>query len=110
MCHLPEWLQEQILDSRAVKALIEFAERISEMYDMRSIGQKFTKGMLLPDNIKSSIEDSRERQAEIAKVADDLVDMNMGYAGLTDATWILPTANSMLGDGDFGGFDGIAVS
>ena len=106
---LPQWLQEQILDSSVVQALIESAARTANLYDIRSVSQDFVKNMLLPDNIKISIEDSRDAKAVMAEVTHDLVDVSMVYTGLAAAVLVLPTVNSMLGDGAFGGFDGIAV-
>jgi|GEM_PF-3517009 len=116
---LPEWLQNQVLNSTPIKGLIESAEQMAAIYDIKSIQDIVTK-MLSPE-AQSPVDGAEYDLYEKAQISDmrpiEPIDMSMLYKDATVTGWILPTVgmesgNMFVGDAAFNGlghFHGIEL-
>ena len=119
---LPEWLQEQILNSIPIRTLIEITEQTYSAYEIQSIFNYFTKSNSINSN-KDSVyqtEDNINKKVTISFSSDDnLVDTSMVLDEPEVSGWILPTMNigseNLLGSvginelADYNGLNGIRI-
>jgi len=92
---LPEWMQNQILNSTPVKEMIISAEQMSVIYDIKSIAQDFATRVLASDPGNNSVDVVEDDMYEMAQIHDlrpmDLIDMSMKLIGPAVVSgWILP--------------------
>lgn len=118
---LPEWLQEQLLNSAPVKALIESAEQWDAIYDKKSVGELFAK-LLSVDPVSNSVDATKDNinaKATISESTTESIDTSMILNEPTITGWILPTvaigSDNLFGDAgfnglvNFNGLDGLNV-
>jgi hypothetical protein len=93
---LPQWLQDQILNSTPVKTLIEVAKQDSAIYEPKSAAKDFYDRSLSADQEKSQNDFTEDTTSEKAQVDDSaslagMIDMAMILSGAAVSYLILPT-------------------
>ena len=109
-------LQEQILNSAPIKALIESAEQWDEIYNKQTIVDIFAKlsSIMVGDSVDST-KNNIDTKATIADIYPvESIDMTMVLNEAAVAGWILPTvaigSDNLFGaDAGFNGLGGLNV-
>ncbi len=110
---LPQWLQDQILQSTPVKALIESIEQAAAIYDKKSVVDLFVS--MRSPAVSDSPNAVENNIHEVVKLLDmpseGFIDMSMIYKESTISGWILPTV-AIIGSGGFGdsAFNGLPMN
>jgi|GEM_PF-3739596 len=93
IAELPAWLQEQILNSSPVKALIESVNQAAAIYNMNSL-QDFITQATPSEPASNSAEVTEEDMWQKAQVYDpyptDAIDMTMIWKEPAVSGWIMP--------------------
>jgi hypothetical protein len=97
---LPEWLQEQVLNSAPIKLLIESAEQQAAIYNKNTVANLFAKLLStdIANNSADAVEDNINAKATVADTSfSESIDTSMILNEPTVTGWILPT---VIGSGD----------
>jgi hypothetical protein len=108
---LPQWLQDQILQSTPVKALIESIEQAAAIHDKKFVVDLFVdieSSEPVSDSSNSVENNMQEGVMLLEKPSEGSIDMSMIYKESTVTGWILPTlaiigSGNIFGDSAFGG-------
>ena len=102
---LPEWLQEQVLNSAPIKLLIESAEQQAAIYNKNTVASLFAKLLStdIANNSADAVEDDINAKATVADTSlAESIDTSMILNEPTVTVWILPTvaidSGNLFGD------------
>jgi hypothetical protein len=108
---LPEWLQEQILNSTPIRSLFEEAEKTAAIHDSKYIQNQIEK-IFIAETTNKSEDITVDKQSEKVTFAElpsqDLVDTSMILENSQITGLILPIVDigsgNIFGENEFGGF------